>query len=54
MGIFLIYANQGLKSPIIYYAGFEVGTRRADFIVENQVIIESKAIINFAAFYSRT
>ena len=30
----------------IYYEGYDVGTRRADFIVENRVIIELKAIIN--------
>ena len=30
----------------IYYDGIEVGTRRADFLVENQVIVELKAIIN--------
>jgi GxxExxY protein len=30
---------------IIYYEGIEVGTRRADFIVENQVVVELKAII---------
>ena len=30
----------------IYYKGIEVGTRRADFIVENQVVVELKAIIN--------
>jgi len=29
----------------IYYEGFEVGTRRADFIVEEKVMIELKAII---------
>ena len=31
---------------VIYYEGVEVGTRRADFIVENQVVVELKAIIN--------
>ena len=31
---------------VIYYDGIEVGTRRADFIVENQVVVELKAIIN--------
>ncbi|NBO26655.1 MAG: GxxExxY protein [Actinobacteria bacterium] len=31
---------------VIYYEGIEVGTRRADFIVENQVVVEFKAIIN--------
>lgn len=29
----------------IYYNGVVVGTRRADFIVENKVIVELKAII---------
>lgn len=33
-------------SQKIFYEGFEVGTRRADFIVENRVIIELKAFIN--------
>ncbi len=30
----------------IYYDGIEVGTRRADFVVENQIIVELKALIN--------
>lgn len=30
----------------IYYEGMDVGTRRADFIVENKVIVELKALIN--------
>jgi GxxExxY protein len=30
----------------IYYGEIEVGTRRADFVVENQVIVELKALIN--------
>lgn len=30
----------------IYYNGMEVGKRRADFVVENQVIVELKAVIN--------
>lgn len=30
----------------IFYDGEEVGTRRADFVVEGQVIVEIKAIIN--------
>ncbi len=30
----------------IYYDGIEVGTRRADFIVERQVVVEIKALIN--------
>ena len=31
---------------IIYYDGIEVGTRRADFVVENNIIVELKAVIN--------
>lgn len=30
----------------IFYDGIEVGTRRADFIIENQVVVELKAVIN--------
>ncbi|GIL22124.1 MAG: hypothetical protein BroJett042_06370 [Bacteroidota bacterium] len=30
----------------IYYEGIEVGTRRADFIVENKVVVELKAVVN--------
>ncbi len=30
----------------IYYEGIHVGTRRADFVVENKVIVELKAVIN--------
>src|ERR1035437_1028424 len=30
----------------IYYDGINVGTRRADFVVENKVIVELKALIN--------
>ena len=29
----------------IYYEGVEVGTRRADFVVENQVVVELKALV---------
>ena len=29
----------------IYYEGIEVGTRRADFIVANRVMVELKALI---------
>lgn len=32
------------QEHIIYYEGIEVGTRRADFVVENQVIVELKAL----------
>ena len=30
----------------IYYEGMEVGTRRADFIVENKVVVELKALVS--------
>ncbi len=30
----------------IYYEGIEVGSRRADFVVEEKVIVELKAVIN--------
>ena len=30
----------------IYYEGIDVGTRRADFVVENKAIVELKAVIN--------
>jgi GxxExxY protein len=30
----------------IFYEGIDVGTRRADFVVESQVIVELKALIN--------
>ena len=30
----------------IYYDSIRVGTRRADFVVEGQVIVELKAVIN--------
>jgi GxxExxY protein len=33
------------KEQIIYYEVQEVGTRRVDFIVENKVIVELKAVI---------
>lgn len=30
----------------IYYNGADVGTRRADFVVENQLVVEIKAVVN--------
>ena len=32
------------KDQTIYYEGYEVGTRRADFVVEDQVLVELKAL----------
>ncbi|MGH2645857.1 MAG: GxxExxY protein [Chitinophagaceae bacterium] len=34
------------QEHIIFYEGIEVGMRRADFIVENKLVVELKAIIN--------
>ena len=34
------------KDQIIFYEGEEVGTRRADFIVEGNIMVELKALIN--------
>ncbi len=33
------------QSMTIFYEGIDVGTRRADFLVENEVMIELKAVI---------
>jgi GxxExxY protein len=43
--------NEGLnfereKEQTIFYKGFNVGTRRADFVVENHLIVELKALID--------
>ena len=42
--------NAGLEfgrevEQTIYYNGIDVGTRRADFIVENKIVVELKALI---------
>jgi GxxExxY protein len=34
------------QEQAIFYDGIQVGTRRADFIVANQVIVELKAVVN--------
>lgn len=34
------------QEQTIYYEGEDVGTRRADFIIEGKVIVELKALIN--------
>jgi GxxExxY protein len=34
------------REQTIYYENIEVGTRRADFVVENKVIVELKALAN--------
>jgi GxxExxY protein len=39
----IIYERE--KEMPIYYEGFEVGTRRADFIIEDKIMVELKAII---------
>lgn len=40
----LIYARE--VEQTIFYEDIEVGTRRADFIIENQIAVELKAVIN--------
>ena len=45
------FFNEGLnyereKDQNIFYLGTNVGTRRADFVVENNLIVEIKALIN--------
>lgn len=40
-----IYYKREQDIPI-YYDGHNVGTRRADFLVENKVLVEMKALIN--------
>ena len=34
------------QEQIIYYEGIEVGVRRVDFVVENTIIVELKAVID--------
>jgi GxxExxY protein len=33
------------QEQIVYYDGIQVGTRRADFVVENQIVVELKALV---------
>lgn len=40
----LIFARE--VEQTIYYDDIEVGKRRADFIIENQVVVELKAVID--------
>ncbi len=40
----LIFARE--VEQTIFYDGTEVGKRRADFIIENSVVVELKAVIN--------
>ena len=34
------------QKQTIFYDGIEVGTRRADFVIENKLIVELKAVVN--------
>lgn len=38
--------HQREKEHVIFYNGVDVGTRRADFVVEDKLMIELKAVIN--------
>lgn len=40
----LSYARE--QAHTIYYEEIEVGTRRADFVIEDKIIVELKALIN--------
>lgn len=40
----LVFSRE--QEHVIYYESVEVGTRRADFIVENKVVVELNALIN--------
>jgi len=35
----------GEQEQAVYYDGIQVGARRADFVVENQVVVELKALV---------
>jgi len=39
-----IVFGREIEQPI-FYEGVDVGTRRADFIVENKVVVESKGVV---------
>ena len=34
------------KEHTIFYEGTDVGTRRADFVVDNKIVVELKALVN--------
>jgi len=34
------------QEHVIYYEGIDVGTRRADFVIENKIVVEIKALVN--------
>ena len=49
LAIELEKANVGFEREVdqsIFYQGIHVGTRRADFVVENKLIVELKALVN--------
>ena len=49
LGIELAKANVSFvreQEHIIFYDGIDVGTRRADFVVEDRLTVEIKALIN--------
>ena len=50
------FETQGLgfvrkEEQTVYYKEVEIGTRRADFIVENKIIVELKAVINLESVH---
>ncbi len=40
----IVYVRE-LEMPL-FYKGFEVGTRRVDFLVENKIMVELKAVVS--------
>jgi GxxExxY protein len=41
-----ILFGREIEQPIFFYEGIEVGARRADFIIENELVVELKAVID--------
>ncbi len=39
------------QEHVLYYEGIDVGTRRADFVVEEKIMVELKAVINLEAVH---
>ncbi|KYG83067.1 GxxExxY protein [Roseivirga seohaensis] len=39
------------QEQVVFYDGIEVGTRRADFIIEDRVVVELKALVRLEDAY---
>jgi GxxExxY protein len=40
----LLFARE--QEHTIFYEGIDVGTRRADFVIENKIVVEIKAVVS--------